>query len=123
MQQSRDKNQGIVWDRYSPQAGESWRNRDFSTLAMCRAEGREEGERRLAQGSGLWLKAMLLQGQGQRAAVRCHHPLAHLVYLKGQLMTELRGTFVCDFITDFRGKHCVSGELMNSRQEEAEECG
>lgn len=36
-------------------------------------------------------------------------------------MTELRGTFVCDFITDFHGKHCVPGELMNSRQEKAEE--
>lgn len=36
-------------------------------------------------------------------------------------MAELRGTFVCDFITGFHGKYCVTGEFMNSRQEKAEE--
>lgn len=36
-------------------------------------------------------------------------------------MIELQGTFVCNSITGFHGKYCVTGEFMNSRQEKAEE--
>lgn len=119
-QQRQDKNQGVAWDRYGPQAGESWRNRDFITLAVCRVGGKE-GRETSGSGQWAWAQSPAAGGAGGEGRGKMS-PSPHLPHLFERAAddTTVR-TFICDFITGFHGKYCVTREFINSRQEEAEE--
>lgn len=59
--QSHDKKQRVAWDRYSLQQGRAG-GTEISSPWLCVGlkGGREGRERSLAQGSGLWLRALLV---------------------------------------------------------------